>query len=238
MQLPLFLLRRGQPGRNPRGLFDLFDSDSEEEDASPGDGRSGNPPAAVPDDEFRDPTLNYLGRQLSLFGRHILTNPMTLQLPTWDAASGELKVVPYLKSMGDRYSDTASKLPVPGGVMPPGPRATGPVTTLSRPGFLFGPGAGAISWPQAEDSRTIIYRLPPEEVSKEDCDEQEREELARCHNDWGAIFGYDHWSYHGCKQRTKDRAILCRKGIADGPLPWSNSDVDGIVWPKPPRSLK
>lgn len=246
MQLPLLLRRRGLLGfmdeqDKPRGLFRFFGDDSPEDE---------KPPSAMPSSETdvgpgasdyqcadcasAAENPGYLQRQLSMALRQIVTNPLGVRPITRNPVTGEINYLPHLKSVGDRYSDTVANLPLPGGAIPPRPGAA-PVTPLSRPGFLFGPNSGAIGRPQAEDAESLVYRLPPQGESEEDCDEQEREELERCHSDYGEVFGYDHWSFHGCKQRAQDRAILCRKGRTDGPLPWSDADVDGIVWPKPPK---
>ena len=57
MQLPLTLIRRG--------LLGFMD---EQDQAR---GRADTTPAAASDDVFREPTLDYLGRQLALAGRHM-----------------------------------------------------------------------------------------------------------------------------------------------------------------------
>jgi len=221
----------------PRGLFGYFGDDSADEGtASPGGSLPDTSPAAVPDDDARDSTLDYLGRQLSLAGRQVLTNPMGLQLPTRDPVSGELRVVPYLKSIGERYSQTASNLPFPTGMAPPRPTARA-VTTLPRsePGFLFG-------GPQAETVEDEAYRLPPEDYSgedeDEDCYEQQQREERVCWNDYGAVFGPKHHSYTGCIRRARIRADLCRRGIKERPPQWSDADVDGWRPPPVPKSRK
>lgn len=227
-----------------RGLFSYFGDGSEEEKegppsvAKPREVEVGadDPAHPCPNCAPPDESPGYVQRQLSMALRQVLTNPLGVRQMTQNPLTGEIYLVPYAKSVGERYSDTASKLPIPGGVMPPGPSATGPITTLPRSGLLFGPGPGAISQPQAEDAGTVVFSRSSGRMSKKDCDKQKAEEMQRCHTDWGDIFGYNTWPFHGCKQRTQDRHILCRKGRTDGPLPWSDADVDGIVWPKPPTS--
>lgn len=219
-----------------RGLFSYFRDGSEREQEQP----DAEPPrAAEPtpsksadqcvDCAASDESPGYLQRQLSMALRQILTNPLGVRQVTRNPVTGEYNYLPYVKSVGERYSQS---MPLPDGVAPTGMNPTGPAITLPRPGFMFGPGAGAISQPQAEDVGPLVFSRSFGRMSKQACDKQEAEEMALCGRDYGEVYGYNTWPFHACKQRTQDRAILCRKGRTDGPPPWSAADMESSYIPK------
>jgi hypothetical protein len=234
MQLPYSLVRRGllalmDEEEKQRGLFGLFGGNSREDERAPSnDGRDDlDTPPVQGATEDHEP--GYLQRQLTGALHQILTNPLGIRALTRNPETGEINFAPYLKSVGDRYSETASALPFPVAAPPPRPGAPARAVTLpqSASGFLFG-------GPQATTAENQVYRLPPDDDrgEGEDCEGQLREEEAECWHNWGSVFGKKHHSYTGCKERAKIRADLCRRGIEERPWRWSDVDVDG--WRRPP----
>ena len=86
----------------------------------------------------------------------------------------------------------------------------------------------AIASPNPNPSVTEpqVVNQPPC-LDKDKCNEQQIAEESVCAENYGEIFGWNHWTYHGCMERAAIRGDLCRRGISDRPPPWSDADVDG-----------
>lgn len=63
----------------------------------------------------------------------------------------------------------------------------------------------------------------------DDCEEIFRDEMNRCANKYGRVWGYDHFSYNGCKDNAAERRQQCKDGVAPGKRlePWGDGHVDG-----------
>ena len=58
------------------------------------------------------------------------------------------------------------------------------------------------------------------------CDQRYSEEEKLCRENYGNVWGYDHFSYQGCIERAKTRKDMCRRGLQPPPR-WSDGDVTG-----------
>jgi RHS repeat-associated protein len=67
---------------------------------------------------------------------------------------------------------------------------------------------------------------PPRDEDDDWCGQRAKKEMGMCSRKYGEVWGYDHFSYQGCKDRTKIREDMCRRGLQPPPR-WSDRDVDG-----------
>lgn len=221
----------------PRGLFGHFAGEFGEDRPGTAAAASGSNASHAdssngpPQDEISDETPGYWQRQLNMAFRQILTNPLGVQPVTRNPVTGEINVVPYLKSVGDRYSATMPT-PFPSGRVPPRPRSA-PVTTVTRPapGFLF-------EGPQAQTAENEVYSVPSGEDSEEDerpdpCLEQYEEDMDEC----SERYGYHPDIYRRCTGRAAIRLAQCQKGEPRMHR-WNEVDIDGVRHPRVPWPKK
>jgi hypothetical protein len=228
MQLPLFLFRRNPPGRKPRGLFDLFDSDSEEADASPADG-GGDAPSA--DQPALESPLDYARRQAQLALWEIAT--LGTGGLTRDPLTGEIYASKFGKRLGDRMSEIAQRVPFGPGRAGGPSRPTGPAAVRTQPqagsGFLFG-------GPQAKASENQVYSVRSGANSGEDdeCVADHEEDMEEC----GQKFSYNRGAFGRCANRAGIRLGQCASGVPRRQrMPrWSDADEDGEDFSRRPKA--
>jgi RHS repeat-associated protein len=165
-------------------------------------------------------------------GRYIQADPIGL-------AGGQ---APYLYAMGNpvRYVDPDGRIPL--------------IIALPLGGLIIGGGVLAIhEWighnplNPGREHHICFFKgygggrsggggmsVPRRGDGDDFCGERAAEEMRLCEKNYGDVWGYDHFSYQGCKQRTKIREDMCRRGLEPPPR-WSDLDLGDPFLPNRKR---
>ncbi len=103
-------------------------------------------------------------------------------------------------------------------------------------GLLIVGGAIYMSGPEGKKAiKSIAQKIEelcrPDE--KDPCEQQYEDDEHDCFENYGKVFGYSHFSFHGCLQNAKTRREQCKKGLPQIPR-WGDPHVTGQP-PIPPR---